>query len=81
MVFALFDIVSVLIASIGALWVRFDFSFQSIDRMYLDPALKMIPFDIVSVLVIYWLFKLYISVWRYASASELLEVVDVEKFL
>ena len=74
-VFALFDIVSVLVASVASLWVRFDFSFQSIPREFFDSALKMIPFNIVSVLVIYWAFKLYISVWRYASASELLEVV------
>ncbi len=74
-VFAIFDIVSVLVASVASLWVRFDFSFEAIPRNFLESALKMVPFNIVSVLVIYWLFKLYISVWRYASASELLEVV------
>ncbi len=74
-VFMIFDIISVLVASIGALWVRYDFSFWSIEERFLTPVLKMIPFNIISVLVIYWLFKLYISVWRYASASELLEVI------
>ena len=66
---------SVLVATVGALWVRFDFSFQGIERVYLEPALKMLPFNILSVIIIYTLFRLYISVWRYASASELLEVV------
>ncbi|MBR1649669.1 MAG: polysaccharide biosynthesis protein [Lachnospiraceae bacterium] len=73
--FILADVFSVLVATVGALWVRFDFSFQGIDRVYLEPALKMLPFNILSVIIIYTLFKLYISVWRYASASELLEVV------
>lgn len=73
--FILADVFSVLVATVGALWVRFDFSFQGIERVYLDPALKMLPFNILSVIIIYTLFKLYISVWRYASASELLEVV------
>lgn len=73
--FILADVFSVLVATVGALWVRFDFSFQGIDRAYLEPALKMLPFNILSVIIIYTLFKLYISVWRYASASELLEVV------
>ncbi|MBQ8138909.1 MAG: polysaccharide biosynthesis protein [Lachnospiraceae bacterium] len=72
--FIIADIFSVLVATVGALWVRFDFSFQGIDRQYLATALKMLPFNIVSVIAIYWIFRLYISVWRYASASELLEV-------
>ena len=73
--FILADVFSVLVATVGALWVRFDFSFQGIDKQYLGPALKMLPFNILSVIIIYTLFRLYISVWRYASASELLEVV------
>jgi FlaA1/EpsC-like NDP-sugar epimerase len=73
--FVVADIFSVLAATVGALWVRFDFSFQGIDRQYLNPALKMIPFNILSVLILYWIFRLYISVWRYASASELMETV------
>ncbi|MCR4617022.1 MAG: polysaccharide biosynthesis protein [Lachnospiraceae bacterium] len=73
--FIIADIFSVLLATVGALWVRFDFSFTGIDRYFLGNALKMLPFNIASVIIIYTLFKLYISVWRYASASELLEVV------
>ncbi len=76
-VFVIADIISVLIASVAALWIRFDFSFNFIvrEKVYLNNALKMLPFDILSVLIIFYFFKLYTSVWRYASADELLKIV------
>ncbi len=73
--FIIADIISVLIATVGALWLRYDFSFQSIHKIFLDNALIMIPFNIVSAVFFFWVFKLYISVWRYASANEFIKIV------
>lgn len=72
---AIADIASVLVASIVALWIRFDFSFSTMDPLFFANAIKMIPFDILSTLIIFYLFKLYQSVWRYASANELIKIV------
>ena len=54
-VFVIADILSVVIASVAALWIRFDFSFRFISRehVYLNNALKMLPFDILSLLIIF----------------------------
>lgn len=71
---ALADICAVVIASVASLWIRFDFSFESITRGFLHNAVMMIPFNIVSVIFIFWLFKLYQSVWRYASANEMIKI-------
>lgn len=74
LIIAIADIVAVLFASIAALWIRYDFSFESISREFVDNAIRMIPFDAVSTLVIFWVFRLYQSVWRYASTNELLKI-------
>ena len=67
----LLDVITVICASTMALWVRFDFSIMKIDEQYLDKVwLTMLP-NIVLVLVVYWLFKLYGSVWKYASIYEM----------
>jgi len=75
LIIAIADIVAVLFASIAALWIRFDFSFEAIGRGFVDSAISMIPFDIISTLIIFWLFRLYQSVWRYASTNELIKIV------
>ena len=71
---AIADVVIVLVATFASLWIRYDFSFQAIDRTFLHNALKMLPLEIVTTLIIFWLCKLYQSVWRYASANELIKV-------
>ncbi|SCX03010.1 NDP-sugar epimerase, includes UDP-GlcNAc-inverting 4,6-dehydratase FlaA1 and capsular polysaccharide biosynthesis protein EpsC [Lachnospiraceae bacterium YSD2013] len=71
---AVADAFIVAFAAVCALWMRYDFSFQTIDKNFLSNAVHMLPFDIVSTLVIFWLCKLYQSVWRYASANELIKV-------
>lgn len=72
---AMADICAVLVSAVAALWIRFDFSIIAIGNVFLDNAVKMIPFDIISTLVIFYLYKLYQSVWRYASANELIKCV------
>ena len=74
LVIALADVLAVIIASVASLWIRFDFSFESITRDFLHNAVMMIPFNAVSVVLIFWLFKLYQSVWRYASANEMIKI-------
>ncbi|MBO4824214.1 MAG: polysaccharide biosynthesis protein [Lachnospiraceae bacterium] len=71
---AVADAVIVAFAAVCALWIRYDFSFQTIDKTFLNNAVRMLPFDIVSTLVIFWFCRLYQSVWRYASANELVKV-------
>ncbi|MDE6951334.1 MAG: SDR family NAD(P)-dependent oxidoreductase, partial [Lachnospiraceae bacterium] len=65
---------AVIIASYGALYWRFDFSFSRHCLEYMRPATFLLPFDLVITAVVFWLFKLYKSVWRYASANELINI-------
>ena len=65
----LLDIMSIVVASFAALYVRFDFSFAGIPAEYLMKFERIIPFNILLTLLFFALWKLYKSVWRYASAT------------
>ena len=71
----LMDIMSVVVSAFGALYIRFDYSFNRIDTRYLRMFEKIIIPNIVLALLFFVLWKLYKSVWRYASANELINIV------
>lgn len=71
----LMDIMSVVVASFAALYIRFDFSFKGIPAEYMERFERILPFNIVVTLLFFVIWKLYKSVWRYASATELLNIV------
>lgn len=68
------DMLAVILASYGALYWRFDFRFEGQYLQYVEAATLLLPFDLVITAVVFWLFKLYKSVWRYASTNELINI-------
>ena len=69
------DILTVIAASSMALWVRFDFSVAKIEEIYLDYIWAgMVP-NVLGVIVTYWFFHLYRSVWKYAGVYELQHIL------
>nr|WP_288973848.1 nucleoside-diphosphate sugar epimerase/dehydratase [uncultured Blautia sp.] len=70
----LYDIVAVNAAYIVALWVRFDCRYSLIPDVYLRAFLKFAPWYTVFSIVVYWVLRLYKSVWRFASFSELFRI-------
>lgn len=71
----LLDIMSIVVAAFTALYIRFDFSFNGIPSECLQKFERIIPYSIIITLVFFAIWKLYKSVWRYASATELLNIV------
>ncbi len=69
------DIMSILVASFAAIYIRFDFSFAEIDPRYFDRFEHILIPNILFALLFFSLWKLYKSVWRYASANELVNIV------
>lgn len=63
----IFDIVILNLVSILALWMRFDFHWNSIPESLLDQALAYAPFYTIITIVIFAVFGLYTSLWRYAG--------------
>ena len=69
------DILIIMISGFLALYVRFDFSFSKMDMKYVDYELYYLPVNLILTLLIFVAFKLYRSVWRFASTTELLNVI------
>ena len=72
--FTLIDVISAICASTMALWIRFDFSIERIEQRYLENVWHTMPLNFLLVLVVYWLFGLYRSIWKYAGLYELQRV-------
>ncbi len=67
-----YDVVAVNIAYFIALWFRFDCRFSAIPLSYLNSYLYFAPiYTVFCIVVFHWL-KLYRSLWRFASYSELI---------
>ncbi len=71
----LLDIMAIVASSFAALYMRFDFSFAGIQDGFLDKFEHILPYNIIMTLFFFVAWKLYKSVWRYASATELLNIV------
>lgn len=72
-VLVFFDVVSVIVASLLALYLRFDF--QEVPANHFDPVVNWLPVDCLIVVLVFAVAGLYTSVWRYASIMELLSVL------
>lgn len=71
----MYDILAINVAFFLALWVRFDCHISAIPAEYWTPYKGFAPIYTVVCLTIFGLLKLYQSIWRFASYSELMRVV------
>ena len=69
------DIMAIMVSSFAALYIRYEFSFQAIQLEFLHNYEHALPFNICITLLLFVLWRLYRSVWRYASATELINIV------
>ncbi len=75
LLFMVLDAASVLVASVMALLLRFNLSFKEIQEPYLEQVWQTMVPNVLTVLVAFWFFRLYHSVWRYAGMYELQQIV------
>lgn len=71
----IYDFVAVIVSYIAALLIRFDLRFNSIDINYLHAFYRSILFYAAFCVVLFWFLRLYKSIWRFASFTELLRVI------
>lgn len=70
-----YDFLVVALSYFVALWIRFDCRFSEIEKKYLEAYYQTILIYAAFTIVVYWFFRLYKSIWRFASYSELLRVI------
>ena len=71
----IFDVVAINFSYFFALFMRFEFSYKSIPQEYFMAYLKFAPIYTVFTIVIFYVLRLYSSLWRFASFNELNRVV------
>lgn len=71
-----YDMLAVTAAGMLALLVRFDFHFSAIPLPYLNEYWEQLPLMLAAMLVIFWLLRLYSSLWSYAGALEMMYIVS-----
>ena len=70
----IFDAIAVNLAYFLGLWLRFDCHYRSIPAKYLTSWMQFIPIYTVVCIAVFLLLKLYQSMWRFASITELVRV-------
>ena len=68
----LYDVLAVSFAYFAALWIRFNFSLSALkEGPYLSAWCKFAPFYALLCVLLFWLLKLYKSIWKFVSFKEL----------
>ncbi len=71
----LFDVITIEFASFMGLYIRYDFKFNAMDMTFLNNLVKFAPVNTVIIIGIFFILKLYSSIWRYASVDEMIKIV------
>lgn len=67
----IFDIIAINFSYFLGLWLRFDARYSNIPPEYFHSFLVVSPFYTIFVLAVFFVLRLYKSIWRFASFSEL----------
>ena len=74
-VLVLIDIMTVCVSSVIPLWIRFELKYSDIPAEYLTSAWDFMLVNVVITLVVFYLFRLYHSLWAFAGPTEVQNIV------
>lgn len=74
-VFLIYDMFSIIMASGLALLLRFEFCFDKVETQYIDMMWGMLPAVVVITIAFFWIFRLYNSVWSFAGMIEMRNII------
>jgi FlaA1/EpsC-like NDP-sugar epimerase len=69
------DVLVINVCAFLAILTRFDFSLAKIPTEYTDAVLTYVPFNTVMTIFIFYICRLYHSLWKYASIDELTNIL------
>ena len=72
--FIVYDVVAVVLAMYISIITRFEFSINKVDQPYIDKIHYYVLINICVSIFVFACFKLYSSLWQYASIQELVNV-------
>jgi FlaA1/EpsC-like NDP-sugar epimerase len=71
----IYDIICIVGASFLAILIRYEFSIGSIPEHFMEPIETFLPINIALTILIFYLFRLYDSLWAYAGEREMQNLV------
>lgn len=71
----LYDIISIIASAFLALYIRYEFSIDLAPAQFRNTIEHFLPINIVLTLLLFYLFRLYSSLWAYAGEAELQGIV------
>ena len=71
----IYDIISIIVASYVAILMRYEFSLDEIPEYFLDPVNSFLPINIIITIIVFYVFRLYDSLWAYAGEREMQNLV------
>lgn len=74
-VLVILDIMTVCIASIAPLWIRFELNYRDIPQVYLNSAWDFMIVNVIMTLVVFYVFKMYHSLWAFAGTAEVQNIL------
>lgn len=69
------DVAILMLAYFLALYFRFDLSFENIPHYYFRGYVDSMPYFIVTTITVFYIFRMYHSIWYFASFIELLSIL------
>ncbi len=69
------DVISVIMASVGALLLRFNLTFSSVPKDIFEDMWHLVPYAILISVALFIIFRLYSSLWQFVSVNELQNIV------
>ena len=75
LILAVLDFILMILSFAAALLIRFDFRFAKIETQYIYQFPIVVPACAVLIIILMFVFKMYNSIWRFASFSEFERIV------
>ncbi len=70
-----YDIAAVLLTSFLAIALRYEFALDEIPDYFLGTIIRFLPFNVILTIAVFYFFKLYNSLWAFASETELQNLI------
>lgn len=74
MIFLVLDFLSIILASFASILVRYEFQFDLVEQRFVDTIIWYMTINFVVTVVVYYLFSLYTTLWKYAGITELCKI-------
>ena len=74
-VLVIYDVISIILVSFIPVLMRYDLDLDQVEEHFLTTTITYLPINIIVTLIVFYVFKLYDSLWAYAGERELQNLV------